>query len=108
MKLSELKELYNKYGSMSFTISGETQTLKHFFGVICDDNGINPFEEFASYVEGAIENGIDESNELELVTTAFLSYLELMAFDFYGDDEIVTIEFNGEVVLSKPIKEIYQ
>lgn len=107
MKFSELKELYNKYGSMSFTISGETQTLKHFFGVICDDAGINPFEEFASYVEGAIENGVDESNELELVTTAFLGFLELMAFDFYNDDEIVTIEFNGEVVLSTPIKEVY-
>lgn len=107
MKLSELKELYNKYGSMSFTISGETQTLKHFFGVICDDAGINPFEEFASYVEGAIENGVDESNELELVTTAFLGFLELMAFDFYNGDEIVTIEFNGEVVFSTSIKEVY-
>ena len=108
MKFSELKELYNKYGSMSFTISGKTQTLKHFFGVICDDNGLNPFEEFASYVEGAIESGIDESNELELVTTALLDFLELMTFDFYNDDDIVTIEFNGEVVLSKPIKEVYQ
>ena len=107
MKFSELKELYNKYGSMSFTISGKTQTLKHFFGVICDDNGLNPFEEFASYVEGVIENGIDESNELELVTTVFLSYLEF-EFALYDDDEIVTIEFNGEVVLSKPIKEVYQ
>ena len=54
---------------MSFTISGETQTLKHLFSVMCDDAGLNPFEEFASYVEGAIEYGIDESNELELVTT---------------------------------------
>ena len=107
MKLSELKELYNKYGSMSFTISGKTQTLKHFFGVICDDNGLNPFEEFASYVEGVIENGVDESNELELVTTAFLSYLEF-EFALYDECEIVTIEFNGEVVLSKPIKEVYQ
>ena len=107
MKLSELKELYNKYGSMSFTISGETQTLKHFFGVICDDNGINPFEEFASFVEGAIENGVDESNELELVTTALLDFLELTTFDFYNGDEIVTIEFNGEVVLSTSIKEVY-
>lgn len=107
MKFSELKELYNKYGSMSFTISDETQTLKHLFSVMCDDAGINPFEEFASYVEGAIEYGIDESNELELVTTALLDFLELTTFDFYNDDDIVTIEFNGEVVFSTSIKEVY-
>ena len=29
MKFSELKELYNKYSSMSVTISGETETLKN-------------------------------------------------------------------------------
>ena len=107
MKFSELKELYNKYGSMSFTISGETQTLKHLFSVMCDDAGLNPFEEFASFVEGAIEYGIDESNELELVTTALLDFLELTTFDFYNDDDIVTIEFNGEVVFSTSIKEVY-
>lgn len=106
MKLSELKELYNKYGSMSITISGETETLKNLFDGVGDAD-INPFEEFASFVEGAIENGVDESNELELVTTAFLGFLELMAFDFYNGDEIVTIEFNGEVVFSTSIKEVY-
>lgn len=92
---------------MSFTISGKTQTLKHLFSVMCDDAGLNPFEEFASYVEGAIEYGIDESNELELVTTALLDFLELTTFDFYNDDDIVTIEFNGKVVLSTSIKEVY-
>ena len=107
MKLSELKELYNKYSSMSVIISGETATLKDLFDGVGDAD-INPFEEFASYVEGAIEYGIDESNELELVTTALLDFLELTTFDFYNDDEIVTIEFNGEVVLRTPIKEIYQ
>ena len=106
MKLSELKELYNKYSSMSVIISGETATLKDLFDGVGDAD-INPFEEFASYVEGAIEYGIDESNELELVTTALLDFLELTTFDFYNDDDIVTIEFNGEVVLSTSIKEVY-
>jgi hypothetical protein len=106
MKFSELKELYNKYGSMSITISGETETLKNLFDGVGDVD-INPFEEFASFVEDAIEYGIDESNELELVTTALLDFLELTTFDFYNDDEIVTIEFNGEVVLSTSIKEVY-
>ena len=106
MKLSELKELYNKYGSMSITISGETETLKNLFDGVGDVD-INPFEEFASFVEGAIENGVDESNELELVTTALLDFLELTTFDFYNDDDIVTIEFNGDVVFSASIKEVY-
>lgn len=106
MKFSELKELYNKYGSMSITISGETETLKNLFDGVGDAD-INPLEEFASFVEGAIEYGIDENNELELVTTALLDFLELTTFDFYNDDEIVTIEFNGEVVLSTSIKEVY-
>jgi hypothetical protein len=106
MKLSELKEIYNKYGSMSITISGETETLKNLFDGVGDAD-INPFEEFASFVEGAIENGVDESNELELVTTALLDFLELTTFDFYNDDDIVTIEFNGDVVFSASIKEVY-
>ena len=106
MKLSELKELYNKYASMSITISGETETLKNLFDGVGDAD-INPFEEFASFVEGAIENGVDESNELELVTTALLDFLELTTFDFYNDDDIVTIEFNGDVVFTASIKEVY-
>ena len=80
--------------------------MKSYFEEVADNAGVSTLKEFGDIIDGIIDDGADVNNEKELVLTALIYELWLLAFDEFDDSEIVTVKYNDETLIDQSIEEI--